>query len=258
MKKNLVLQSLFVLDLVLVAVGCGGQSGTGDQGKTPPDSGDQVEWKLVFQEDFDSTAVDTRIWGMYDGPGHDGNGLRSPEAFSVEDGQLVITACMKDGQVVSGGMAHKANYTYGKYEFRVRTEPDPSGTTSGVVLTWPQSERWPVDGENDIYETGTEPTPDRQPFHTFIHYGEDNSQYHFQHDVAGDEWHVMSMEWFPDKLTIYRDGQEVWTLTDRKAIPQVPHHICLQLDAFKKEMTGTVRMYVDWVRIFQAEKTSED
>ncbi len=207
------------------------------------------DWKLVFQEDFEGKAVDTQVWAMYDGPGHDRNGLRKPSAFAVADGNLIITAQMIDGHLVSGGMAHRENYRYGKFEFRVRTEADPSQAVSGVVLTWPQSEKWPEDGENDIYETGTNAS--REPFHTFIHYDETNQQHHFQHDADGSEWQVMAMEWEPDELRIYRDGELVWTLTDRVAIPQVPHHICLQLDAFKKEMKGTVKMYVDWVRIYQ-------
>lgn len=217
---------------------------------TTPDN-DKIQWELVFQEDFNGTSVDRSIWSMYDGPGHDGNGLRKPSAFSVVDGNLVITAEMIDGKIVSGGMAHLSNYTYGKFEFRVRTEADPSGATSGVVLTWPQSEKWPVDGENDIYETGTEPTPNRNPFHTFIHYDPSNKQVHHQHNANGTDWHIMAMEWFSNALHIYRDGELVYKVTDKNVIPQVPHHICLQLDAFKKEMTGKVKMYVDWVKIYK-------
>lgn len=207
------------------------------------------EWKLVFQDDFNGTEVNKSDWAMYNSPGHAGNGLRRPEAFSVEDGLLVITAQMINDQLVSGGMAHVENYLFGKFEFKVRTEPDPSEATSGVVLTWPKSERWPIDGENDIYETLTGAS--RNPFHTFIHYGADNKQYHFQHDADGTEWHVMAMEWEANAIRIYRDGEMVYELKDKEAIPQVPHHICLQLDAFKKEMSGTVKMYVDWVKIYQ-------
>lgn len=216
-----------------------------------PAGNDEIQWELVFHEDFDGVSVDKSIWNMYDGPGHDGNGLRKPSAFSVKDGNLVITAEMIDGKIVSGGMAHTQNYTYGKFEFRVRTEADPSGSTSGVVLTWPESENWPTDGENDIYETGTEPTPHRNPFHTFIHYDPSNKQVHYQHDANGTDWHIMALEWFSNALYIYRDGILVYKVTDKTIIPQVPHHICLQLDAFKKEMSGKVRMYVDWVKIYK-------
>jgi beta-glucanase (GH16 family) len=215
----------------------------------PPDEGSTQEWELVFEENFDGTEVNRSEWSMYNGSGHVGNGLRRPEAFSVADGLLVVTAGMKDGQLVSGGMAHRRNYKYGRFEFRVRTEADPGSATSGVVLTWPQNENWPVDGELDIYETLTNPV--REPFHTYIHYGADNSQFHFEHKADAKEWHTMMLEWLPETIHIYRDGQKVYTLDNTVGIPQVPHHLCIQLDAFKKEMTGVVKMYVDWVKVYQ-------
>lgn len=212
-------------------------------------------WKLVFEENFDGNSVNASDWAMYYSAGHAGNGLRRPEAFSITDGNLVVTAQMKDGVLVSGGMAHKVNYTYGKFEFRVRTEADPSAATSGVVLTWPRSEKWPIDGENDIYETLT--ASERAPFHTFIHYGADNRQYHYTHQGDAKEWHIIAMEWKKDSIKIYRDNELVYKLTDTNAIPHVPHHLCIQLDAFKKTMVGTVKMYVDWVKIYQEDATNE-
>ena len=151
---------------------------------------------------------------------------------------------MKNGVLVSGGMAHRTDYLYGRFEFRVRTEEDPSGATSGVVLTWPKSERWPQDGENDIYETGTKPT-DRSWFHTYIHYGKlhIDKPRHFKHEADATAWHVMAMEWEPKELRIYRDGDQVWTLADEKVIPHVAHHLCLQLDAFRNNM-GAAGTYV--------------
>jgi Glycosyl hydrolases family 16/Carbohydrate binding domain len=217
---------------------------------TPPGSDTPPPgWRLVFQDDFSGTAVDTTQWSMYNSPGHAGNGLRRPEAFSVANGLLAVTAQMVNGTLVSGGMAHKGNYKYGRFEFRVRTEADPSGATSGVVLTWPQSEQWPVDGENDIYETGTGTT--RSSFSTFIHYGADNRQHYFRHAVDATQWHIVAMEWEANALRIYRDGVLVWTLTDLNAIPDVAHHLCIQLDAFKASMGSPVKMYVDWVKIYQ-------
>ncbi|QRK10940.1 glycoside hydrolase family 16 protein [Archangium violaceum] len=206
-------------------------------------------WRLVFQDDFLGSAVDTTQWSMYYSPGHGGNGLRRPSAFSVANGLLTVTAQMVDGTLVSGGMSHKSNYKYGRFEFRVRTEPDPSGTTSGVVLTWPQSGNWPSDGENDIYETGTGTS--RASFSTFIHYGADNRQYHYRHAVDATQWHTVAMEWEPEALRIFRDGALVWTLTDVNAIPDVAHHLCIQLDAFRTTMGAPVKMYVDWVKIYQ-------
>jgi len=244
MKRTILFLSLssFLLSLL---ISCEGND------NLPPDTTKIKSWNLVFEDNFDGTTVNADAWNVYNYPGNGGNGLRRPEAFSIEGGLLVVTAQMKNGVLVSGGMSNRQNYTYGKFEFRIRTEPDPSQATSGVVLTWPKSEKWPTDGENDIYETGTSSARDR--FHTYIHYGESNSQYHFLHEVDATEWHIMAMEWAYNAIKIYRDGTLVYTLSDTNAIPDVPHHLCIQLDAFKTEMTGVVKMYVDWVKIYQKE-----
>jgi beta-glucanase (GH16 family) len=209
-------------------------------------------WQLVASDDFNGSAVDTTKWSVY-GPriaGHAGNGVRASSAVTVADGLLTITAKMIDGTLVSGGMSGRLNQQYGRFEFRVRTDPDPSLATSGVVLTWPQSGNWPTDGENDIYETTLE--GDRIPFKSFIHYDATNKQYWFRHEgIDGTQWHTMAMEWEPSAIRIYRDGALVWTVTDTAAIPDVAHHMAIQLDAFKQTMTGTVRLQVDWVRIYK-------
>ncbi|MDR1585285.1 MAG: family 16 glycosylhydrolase [Prevotellaceae bacterium] len=210
-------------------------------------------WELIFQDDFNGTAVNQSQWGMYYSAGHAGNGLRRPEAYTVSDGILTVTAQMIDGQLVSGGMAHQLNVTYGKFEVRVRADDDSSKATSAVLLTWPQSERWPIDGENDFYETTTNR---RESFHTYIHYGADNNQYHKDHKFNVKEWRVVTMEWEAEWIKIYVDGELQWTLTDKNAIPDVPHHLCIQLDAFKKTMTGSTRMQVDWVKIYRRSVSS--
>jgi hypothetical protein len=180
-------------------------------------------------------------------PGQEGNGLRRPEAFSLKDGNLVVTAAMINSNLVSGGMAQNINQTFGRYEFRVRVEKDSSDAMSAVVLTWPQSERWPMDGENDIYETGT--NGDRHAFYTNIHYGTTaNTQHSFVHDADASSWHIMSMEWTSEYIKIYRDSTLVWTMTDKNTIPRVNHHLCIQLDAFKPSIIKPVHMFVDWVK----------
>lgn len=206
---------------------------------------------LVFQDDFNGSAINQNDWYLYNSPGNGGYGLRRPSAWSTENGLAVATATWDGTNVTSGGMSNRNHdYTYGSWEFRVRTEPDPSGVTSGVVITWPKSGNWPVDGENDIYETGTD--VDRSPFYTFIHYDAQNLQKYFVHNANGQDWHIMRMDWTADAIKIYRDGALVWTLTDAYAIPDVAHHLTIQLDAFaNRALNGPVKMYVDWVKVYQ-------
>ena len=54
-------------------------------------------------------------------------------------------------------------------------------------------------------------------------------------------------------LTDPTSGSEqlAWTLTDKAAIPDVAHHMSIQLDAFKKSMSGTVQLEVLWVKIYR-------
>jgi hypothetical protein len=225
-------------------------------GKTEVDSGtftvlSSSSSSLLFEDNFNGSSLDNAAWAPYDGAGHARNGLRRPSAFSVSNGNLVITAKMVDGKIVSGGMKHRVDYTYGRYEFRVRTEVDPTGTMSGVVLTWPKAQRSPEFTENDIYETGAGLNT-RTPFRSFIHYGRSNSQKYFIHNADASAWHTMAMDWRKSSLKIYRDGNLVWTITDAAVIPDVMHHVSIQLDARRtRTLTRTVRMYVDYIRVYR-------
>jgi beta-glucanase (GH16 family) len=208
-----------------------------------------VVWELVAADDFEGTALDTASWYPYDSEGNAGFGLRSPDAITVAEGRLLITAQMIEGQLVSGGMAHSVGQVYGRWEFRVRTDPDPTAATSGVVLTWPDSGDWPIDGENDMYETGT--VAERQPFYTFIHYGADNDQEALTHQADGTEWHEVAMEWTADRIAMYVDGEPAGEITNAEAIPYVAHHMTVQLDAWADTMGDPVQMEVDWIRVYQ-------
>ncbi len=214
---------------------------------SPPKS-DPTQWRQVFNEDFDGTTLDTTKWSAFYGAGHGGNGVRRPSQVKVENGNLVLTSQMINGVLTSGGIAGRTGYTYGRFEFRVRTDRDPSNATSGIVLTWPQAGGWPATGENDIYETGYDGS--RTSFYSFIHYGATNQQHWFRHSIDASQWQVMAMEWEANALRIFRNGELVYTVTDPETIPDVAHRLGVQLDAGKPTMTGVVRQYVDYLRVY--------
>ena len=216
------------------------------------------EFERVYRNDFNGSSVGSE-WTLYNSPGNAGFGLRRPSAITVSDGKLVITAQMQDGSLVSGGMALGRDLTYGKYVFRVRTDNDPSQAVSGVVLTWPQAGNNHRNGENNMYETLTK-TPNRNPFFSFIHkpFGNASTQEFYRHDADGAQFQVMSMEWTPDRITITRQGpgstsSDSWTVNETSAdlIPDVPHHLAIQLDGWKDTIGGTVRMEVDYVEVYK-------
>ena len=194
-------------------------------------------------EDFDGD-LETN-WSLYDGPGHAGNGRRSPSAMSVSNGVFTITG---DANGTTGGMAWKQGRSqYGRWEARVKSPvADPS--YNAVMLLWPDAENWPVGGEVDFMEIGDET---RQEVDFFLHYGEENHQLHDQVAIDATQWHNWAVEWAPGKITGYVDGEPWFSTTQASALPPGPMHLTLQLDWFPKG--GSVQqstMDVDWVRYY--------
>ncbi len=212
-------------------------------------SGPGPEWKRIGGDEFDG-GLDEDAWNLYDSEGGFGNGLRRPEAISVSDGTLKITA---RGEV-SGGMGHSFGQTYGRWEFRART--DPGRGFGSAVLLWPDSEQWPEDGEIDMMEV---PSENRERAHFVLHWGEDNNIH--GGSVPGDfaNWHTFAVEWLPDRITWYVDGKKHYENTDPAAIPTKPMHMTIQLDQGPKKdwldapdetTPEEVSLEVDWVRIY--------
>ncbi|MEU7812651.1 glycoside hydrolase family 16 protein [Pseudonocardia sp. NPDC049154] len=197
-------------------------------------------WGTPNREDDFTAGLDG--WGLYDGEGHGGNGRRSPEAFSTQGGVLVVTGS-PDG--TTGGMAWNPGQKYGRWEGRVRApESDPS--YHALLLLWPDAEDWPSGGEVDFMEMSD---PDRQSTDMFLHYGSDNSQLHGSVEIDATQWHNWAVEWTPDHIAAFVDGEEWWRTEDTGPLPPGPMHLTIQLDWFPHG--GDVResrMEVDWVR----------
>lgn len=224
---------------------------------TPCSGNDRFE--RVFRDDFNGSAISSN-WRQYHSIGNNEYGLRRPAANTVSNGRLFITAQMIDGKLVSGGMAHNYDQLYGKYVVKVRTDQDPDLATSGVVLTWPESQVHPRDGENNIYESLTYDA-DRSPFYTVVHkpFGSHSDHVIRVHNADGTKFQIMTMEWTPEGITIIREGPgganavDRWTLaeTSEDLIPDVPHHVTIQLDAWKQSMSSVVRMEVDYIEVYK-------
>jgi beta-glucanase (GH16 family) len=218
------------------------------QGSRRTTAGD--EWRLVFSDDFDSPRLDPRIWNRYNSVGGFGNGWRRPQAITVEDGKLRITA---RGDV-SGGMNHERSQTYGRWEFRART--DKGRGRGSAILLWPDSLDKEADGELDMMEV---PREDRTQAHFVIHYSPQNKLAGTK--VSGDfsQWHTFAMDWLPNRITWYVDGVKQFETTDRNVIPTSSMHLAIQLDmgpfeewipAADETTPPEVSLEVDWVRVY--------
>jgi hypothetical protein len=217
-----------------------------------------------MHDTFSGSSVDLAHWAVYQKHGHERWGLRHPSALSVADGMLTITARNDPahpywrrarelwgtivGEIVSGGMAHRVPVQFGRWEARVRVDGDPTGATSGLVLTWPSAGGvWPVDGENNVWETGGNPT--RTPVFAFHHYDVTNKQFSRRLDIDGRQWHTVALERLPGGTLRHTiDGRASYEIRS-PLIPEHPHQLTLQLDALAARTGEPVRMQVDEVRV---------
>jgi hypothetical protein len=225
---------------------------TGDSAGTSTGEGvtaaERFGWGTPNREDDFSNGLGQ--WNLYDGPGHAGNGTRSPSAATVQNGMLTITG---DSSGTTAGMAWNPGQKYGRWEGRVKA-PASDPSYHALLLLWPDAENFPVGGEIDFMEMLDHT---RQVTDIFVHYGEDNSQVNGQVEVDATEWHNWAVEWTPEAITAYVDGEEWYRTTDTSILPPGPMHLCIQLDWFPEgDSPEESTMYVDWVRQYSIDETS--
>ncbi|WP_232661788.1 glycoside hydrolase family 16 protein [Pseudonocardia sp. TRM90224] len=219
-------------------------SPSGEEGST---AAAKLGWGAPSREEtFDADGGD---WRLYDGTGHAGKGKRSPAAVSREGGILTITG---DAQGTTGGMAWMPGQKYGRWEGRVRA-PAADPSYNALLLLWPDADDFPSGGEIDFMEMQD---PARRTTKAFVHYGEKNAQVDGSVEVDASTWHNWAVEWGPDAIVTYLDGEEWFRTTDKAIIPSGPMHLCVQLDWFPGDGTAAVKessMQVDWVRQYPFE-----
>ena len=206
-------------------------------------------WILTFSDEFEDLEVDDNLWMRFDSPGRNDIGVRRPDAIEIRDGVLVITSQLSDDEIVTGGMASQFQQLYGRFEARVRTGVDTNGITSGVIGTWPAGNDHPDGGQNDFYDTLS--NPGREPFYSYFH-RPDGTQEEIIHNADTEDWHEIAMEWSEGTITMFRDDELIGRITDQEAIPNVPHVVTIQMLATETGTNDTpVMMFVDWLRVYQ-------
>ncbi|MBT2514498.1 glycoside hydrolase family 16 protein [Arthrobacter sp. ISL-30] len=191
-------------------------------------------------------APDSTKWSVYNSAGHAGNGLRVPQAITVNNGMMTITG-KPDG--TTGGMSAKfARQQYGKYEVRMRTSAaDP--TYHAVAILWPDGPSAKC-SEIDFAEQ----TNDLANISFFLHYGcASGVQTYAKKPLDMTQWHNYAVEWCPSGIKGYVDGQLWFSDSDPAHQPDGPMHLTLQLDWFPKSGATTQQstMDVDWARHYQ-------
>lgn len=251
---------------------------------------------LVWSDEFDGTALDPSKWGYQIGVRDEYHGKKgntwywgnnelqyyTEDSVSVADGVLTITASRRDYEDMEYTSARiltrdLASFTYGYFEARMKLPvvqgmwpafwmmPQPSGTTS----TRNEYGGWSASGEIDIMEARGRIADE---VGNALHYGGNPHVYSADGqklDTPISEWHTYGLDWTPDSITWYVDGEVAFKVTssqwwtsasDGESAPfDKPFYIILNL-AVGGNYDGGIRppedfesadMIVDYVRVYE-------
>ena len=236
---------------------------------------DSTGWKLAWSDEFNGTAIDPKNW-IFDKGGNGWGNVEleyytdRPENARVENGMLVIEARQEkyeglnytSARINSRGLQE---FTYGRIEARMKL---PSG--QGM---WPafwmlgSNASWPLGGEIDIMEyIGKTPDTVYQTVHGPGYSGSNGIGSHLvlTADSLKNDFHVFAIEWAPNEIRWFVDGQEVFKVTPdqipagKQWVYDHPFFIILNLavgggwPGFPDSTTGfPQQLLVDYVRVYQ-------
>ncbi len=202
----------------------GGSGSSG--GNNPPVQGD---WTLVWNDEFNGTAVDTGKWHFEnkgDGFGNNEQQYYRTENTEIKDGKLVINAKkeeFEDKPYTSAKLYSKAAWKYGRFEASIKL-PIGQGfwpafwmmpkydnyLNGGSVGSIADYGGWAASGEIDIMEA-----KGRFPSNASgaLHYGGispnnvfTGKEYTFPVGQTINQFHTYALEWEPGEIRWYIDG----------------------------------------------------
>ena len=196
---------------------------------------------LVWEENFNGTAIDPETWTFDFGDGCErgicgwGNNeleyyTSRPENARVENGSLVIEARRENFQ--SKPFTSARLKTLGRVQFKYGTLEARIKVPNMVDGLWPafwmlgSTGTWPASGEIDIMEMGSAAA--RQANVTnkrvggAVHWENNNAHAYYDRfldsptDLSGD-YHVYKMSWDSNYIRMYMDGAEYFAIDISKA-----------------------------------------
>ena len=240
--------------------------------------------QVLWSEEFDNgTSPDSTVWSYDLGASGWGNAelqeyTDASQNVRIEDGNLVITAQKSESGFTSARIRteDKLTFKYGTIEARIKI-PDLADGLWPAFWTLGNNFKqvgWPFCGELDIMEMGSGAAIAVDVINRRVgsaaHWDNMGTSSMFSRffDTASDlddGFHIFSMNWTPERITTYIDGQQIWTYfiksdscADCSEFHQ-PHFIILNmavggnytglLSADQVTATMPAEMLVDYIRI---------
>jgi beta-glucanase (GH16 family) len=217
------------------------------------------EWRSVFREDFATSVprgefpgtVYGREFTTYPDGWRDTSGggeYRPEQVLSVSDGALTWDMKEDAGLVLGAAVLPTLptyGQTYGQYSIRFRADATPG--FGMAFLLWPDSEKWPRDGEVDFPEGEFSSVISGNAHHASATGEVDR----FPTTVDFSQWHVATIQWRPSDVTFRLDGAVIGVSTT--AVPQRSMHWVLQTGSAgdtRATTNSSAQVQVDWLEAF--------
>ena len=231
MKVSRKITQLFVLASAISLTGCGGDVATNtDSSKIDPIQ-PVSDWNLVWSDEFDGTAIDSKKWTHEVDCNGGGNQEKqcytdNDENSYVSDGTLKIVALPAEAgadlpytsaRIIT---QNKADFAYGRFEVKAKL---PSGQGSWPAFWMMPTDStyggWPKSGEIDILEAVNLKTTDENGVaenrvYGTLHYGKewpDNEHSGTSYTMPdginpADDFHTYAIEWQEGEIRWYVDN----------------------------------------------------
>lgn len=194
---------------------------------TPPNKTPIIpHWKLVFDDEFSETSINTNKWTVINANPLDyGLQFYTPQAVAISDGVLQIKVDknnMGGYNYTSGGITteDKFSFLYGRVDVRAKL-PDTQAVWPAIWLL-PNNTRGIASFEIDIMELlGQNPTV----AHMTNHWGKNQVYATYQGPNFSQGYHVFSVIWTPEDIIWYIDGIEVFYTS--QGISNEPMHLII-------------------------------
>lgn len=232
------------------------------------------EWRLAFEDTFDSGSLDTSKWMLGFGWGNDGAGGRvSADQVAVRDGKLHLSTTHDgDGTIYTSVLntsdtfwIGSGSYWEAKIDLPSRVGLLPAFWAKALPVTyWPE-----IDFIELFQDDGDRLDTHRANYH--VHYSTSTipSDWTTRTSIGvwldspvdlTDEYHVYAGKWMDDRVDFFLDGIYVDSVTEpvamealRKGGPQyaVLSNMVDVVGETDRSHAWTEETVVDWVRIWQ-------
>lgn len=182
----------------------------------------ETKRKLVWEENFNGTKLDEKVWNFELGngcPNNCGWGNNEKEVYtdknhSLKEGNLIITI-NKDGDKYTSSRitsAGKKEFQYGRMEARAKI-PTGKGIWPAFWMLGSNISKvgWPKCGEIDILEyVGREPSEVYTTLHTQDSHGNSVNSKKTKIKNIEQGFHIYAIDWTKDKIEFFVDGISVY------------------------------------------------